>query len=276
MARGWNFQVLSSPDPQLSVLPFLVTDMVSFTLWVKVTNTQNSAPQDSVFDRLFGCQLHSQDLFWWRCMVRVLKSCLLEYGRISVLHGITYVFMISFFIFTPGLISDLVAVFCAARAKRPWGWGCWLCVLMKRESIWKFVYQILFIMDLMVQTVWMCETMAILPHGEKDSRLRLSKLCWENSKFWVKKAFWRETAAYSRKCEKEDVNKKSGREGEQVQKMREEPAKSGWLRKFVSLPAGFDELMKVSLQLPHILSVNIEPCSNSAFPFAEVFLTKQW
>ena len=166
--------------------------------------------------------------------------------------------------------------FSAARAKRPWGWGCWLWVLMKQESMWKFVFQILFIMGLMVQTIWMCETMAILPHGEKDSRLRLSKLCWENSKFWVKKAFWRETAAYSRKCEKEDVNKKSGREGEQVQKMREEPAKSGWLRKFVSLPAGFDELMKVSLQLPHILSVNIEPCSNSAFPFAQVFLTKQW
>ena len=52
-------------------------------------------------------------------MIRVLKSRLLEYGRVSVLHGVTYVFMKSFFIFTPGEISDPVVFLLQQEQKDP-------------------------------------------------------------------------------------------------------------------------------------------------------------
>ena len=127
--------------------------------------------------------------------------------------------------------------FSVARAKKPWEWGCWLWVLMKQESMWKFVYQILFSMDLMVQTIWMCKSIVVLPHGEKKgSRLHLSKQCWENSKFWgEKKGFLERNCSMFQKMWERRHKQKMQAGGGHVLKMQEDLTKCGWLGRFVNM-----------------------------------------
>ena len=151
--------------------------------------------------------------------------------------SLTYVFIMSFFIFTPNKMSDPVVVFLHSRGKEILGTMLLaksICVM--RENKWKLFYRFLAIMDLMFQRFCMCETIVILPQGggRTQENVFLNCIGWD---FWLcaifeiigcifeeKKGFLERNFSMFQKM-RGGIRKQKMRGGcGNVQKMREKPA----------------------------------------------------